>query len=98
LKQKDHYILWPVYFDSRKTRKEGRRVPKKLSVENPRVEEIIKALEAMGIEGKIEKDKAYPRCWWEGGGRVLVRKDACSFNKRRLILEVAKLLHRMRKK
>lgn len=98
MRQKDYYILWSVYFDSKKTRREGRRVPKRLSIENPTAEEIVKALKVMGLEGVIEKDKAYPRCWWEGGGRVLVRKDACSFNKRKLILEVAKILRKMRKK
>ena len=32
---KDKIVIWPVYFDASKSRKEGRRIPKKLAIKYP---------------------------------------------------------------
>ncbi|HEC56938.1 MAG TPA: signal recognition particle protein Srp19 [Candidatus Syntrophoarchaeum butanivorans] len=66
-------VIWPTYLDKRASRKEGRRVPRRLSVKSPKLDEIRKALEKLGFEPEIESDKAYPRRWWEGGGRITVQ-------------------------
>ena len=36
----DQAIIWPVYFDINKTRKEGRRVPKSQAVLSPKIAEV----------------------------------------------------------
>ena len=82
----DHIILWPSYFDSRKKRSGGRRVPKSLAVEKPTVEEIFKAVKSLGLEAIILEDKAYPSNWWEHEGCVSVEK---SLTKTELISKVA---------
>lgn len=38
------------YFDACKTVKQGRVLPKNLCVKNPRPDEIVKALESLGIK------------------------------------------------
>ncbi len=68
-------VLYPAYFDLRRSREEGRRVPKGLAVEAPTVEEIEKAAKALGLQPKVEADKAYPASHWKHDGRVLVRAD-----------------------
>ena len=89
----DHIILWPSYFDSAKSRANGRRVPKFLAVQNPTSEEILAAVKAIGLGGSIKADKSYPRFWWEHGGCVAVEK---SLTKTELIGKVAPRLKQMK--
>jgi signal recognition particle subunit SRP19 len=70
----DRIILWPSYFDSKKSRAEGRRVSKKIAVANPRSEDILKAVQELGLKATHHPDKAYPGNWWEKEGLVSVEK------------------------
>jgi len=54
-------VLWPAYFDAELTRSEGRRVPKELAVEKPTVDEIADAVQQVGYDAVIERDKTYSR-------------------------------------
>ncbi len=65
-------VLWPAYFDAALTRSEGRRVPKELAVEEPTVDEIAEAVQQVGYDAVIERDKTYSR-EYEERGRVLVK-------------------------
>ena len=67
-------VLWPAYFDLRKSRDQGRRVSKKMAVENPEAAEIHKIAKKLGFKSQLKNDKSYPASWWEGGGCVLVEK------------------------
>jgi signal recognition particle subunit SRP19 len=71
----DHIILWPSYFDSTKTRADGRRVPKAKAVQNPTAAELLEAVKSLGLKATILEEKAYPRNWWEWGGCVSVEKS-----------------------
>ena len=84
-------VLYPEYFDSKLTKKEGRRVPKNLARESPTPEDIARAAEAADgkLEPKVEAKSAHPRWWWEKRGRVLVRKR---YPKQRTLIMVAKKL------
>ena len=66
-------VIWPAYLDADRTRAEGRRVPLELSVEEPTVEEIAKAVQQIGYDAIVERDKAYSRQHWEPRGCVVVR-------------------------
>ncbi len=68
-------VLYPAYFDLRRSREDGRRVPKALAVEAPTVEEIEKAAKALGLQPKVEAGKAFSRTPFRHDGRVLVRAD-----------------------
>ncbi len=65
-------VLWPAYFDAGLTRSEGRRVPQTLAVEEPTVDEIATAVQQVGYDAIIERDKTYSR-EYEARGRVLVK-------------------------
>ena len=81
-------VLWPAYFDASKTRNEGRRVSEEIAVEEPTVDEIAKAVQQVGYDAVIERDKAYSRENWEERGRVLVQ-NADDSTKNDLIQAVA---------
>ncbi len=65
-------VLWPAYFDAGLTRSEGRRVPEELAVEEPTVDEIATAVQQVGYDAVIEREKTYSR-EFEPRGRVLVK-------------------------
>jgi signal recognition particle subunit SRP19 len=68
-------VIWPAYIDSTKTRSEGRIISKKNAVSNPTIDEIAAAALKMGLSAEVERDKSYPRQWWEESGRVFILKS-----------------------
>jgi signal recognition particle subunit SRP19 len=65
-------VVYPAYLDAECSRREGRRVPQELAVENPDVEEIAKAVQQVGYDAVVERDVTYSR-EYEPRGRVLVQ-------------------------
>ena len=94
-KSKGKYILWPAYFDSSKTRREGRKIHKSLTVESPQVQDIYKAAIRLGLNPVEEKNSHYPRFCWEKAGNILVDKKS---KKSVLISNIAKELKVSREK
>ncbi len=94
MRRERYIVLWPVYFDSRRPRRKGRRVPRSLAVPNPKLDELIRALNNLGISDVIiEEDKRYPHHWWEPSGRVSVPKV---MSKSLLLKKVAGELRKLR--
>jgi len=60
LKIKGKHVIWPVYFDANRSRKMGRKVPKRLAVPSPRIEELEKALRKLKVEYEVRRGAAYP--------------------------------------
>ena len=67
-------IIWPAYLDADKSRSEGRRIPEDTAVPDPTLQEVANAVRQIGYDPVVERDKKYPRSWWESKGRV--RLDA----------------------
>ena len=90
-------VIWPAYFDSSKSRKEGRKISRKLAVKHPILKEVERSAKNLNLQPIIvEEEKAYPRSWWETSGRILV--GGISPNpKTYIIKEIAKEIKRMRK-
>jgi len=65
-------VIWPAYLDATKTRAEGRRVSRDQAVDDPTVDEIAEAVQQVGYDAVIERDKTYSR-EFEPRGRVLVQ-------------------------
>jgi signal recognition particle subunit SRP19 len=87
-------VIWPAALDADLTRNEGRRVPRDLAVPQPTVDEIAKAVQQVGYDSVIERDKRYPR-EYETRGRVLV-KDADDASKSDLLGAVAAYMQALR--
>jgi signal recognition particle subunit SRP19 len=58
--------VWTVYLDSRRSRRDGRKVPKDLAVVAPTVQELGRAAEELGLNPKVEEEPIHPR----DGGRL----------------------------
>ncbi|KAK3371554.1 signal recognition particle, Sec65/Srp19 subunit [Lasiosphaeria ovina] len=66
-----YQCLYPVYFDARRSRAEGRRVPKSLAVLNPLATEIVNACAALRLPTVLEAGRLHPKDW-ANPGRVKV--------------------------
>jgi len=74
MRKQNKIVLWPVYFDSNRTRREGRRLPKKLAIPLPKLEEIQKAVVRMGLQPEIVADAVHPSSPWQKTGLLIIPK------------------------
>ena len=93
MRKLDKVIIWPTYFDSAKTRKEGRRVPKNLAVQSPKTMEIEMAAAKLGLKYETLQEVSYPRKPWQKTGMVMVEKEG---SKERVIASIAKQILKFR--
>jgi signal recognition particle subunit SRP19 len=93
MRKQDKAIVWPAYFDSAKTRKEGRRVPKNLAVQSPKILEIKEAAEKLGLKHEVAVEAGYPKTPWVKSGMILVEKKG---SKEQVIKKIAKQLLKIR--
>lgn len=72
---KHYQCIYPLYFDSNRSRAEGRRVGVELAVENPLAREIVDAVQLIGLKTVFEPGKMHPKDWANPGRvRVLVKE------------------------
>lgn len=82
-KFKGYQCIYPVYFDKNRSRAEGRRVGRKLAVENPLARDIVDAVQVLGLETLFEPDKQHPKDWANPGRvKVLVKQKGRLANPR----------------
>jgi signal recognition particle subunit SRP19 len=93
MRRQDKIIVWPAYFDSTKTRKDGRRIAKSLAVPSPKILEIKDVAEKIGLECDLVPDAGYPKTSWLKTGMLLVKKKE---PKDQIIRNVAKQLLKIR--
>lgn len=70
----DKVVIWPIYFDSSRTRGEGRAVSEEHAVNSPNLEDLISAARKAGFKPEVEREKKHPSQWYEGSGRILIYK------------------------
>ncbi|MEA1907402.1 MAG: signal recognition particle subunit SRP19/SEC65 family protein [Euryarchaeota archaeon] len=93
--QTDKIVIWPTYFDSTVSRKDGRRVAKRYALKSPATGEIAEATITLGLDPIVEQDKAYPASWWKKSGRVLVKKTGNP--KSSVLREIGSIIKEMRR-
>ncbi|HLE75112.1 MAG TPA: signal recognition particle subunit SRP19/SEC65 family protein [Candidatus Bathyarchaeia archaeon] len=93
MRKQDKAIIWPAYFDQAKTRKEGRRVPKSLAVQSPKIMEIKEAAERLGLKHEIAMEAGYPKTPGVKTGMIMVEKKG---SKEQVIKNIAKQLLKIR--
>jgi|YelNatPaOPRAMG01_1025707.scaffolds.fasta_scaffold01377_22 signal recognition particle subunit SRP19 len=86
-------IVWLIYFDASVTRRLGRRVPRKLAIEAPTLEELVEACKRLNLSFQVRESARYPRMWWGRRGYVIVDKPK---SKGRLLEALALELKRLR--
>lgn len=65
-------IIWPIYLDSNKSLKDGRKVAMEYAIENPKIRELEKAAKKLKYTYTLEENKSYPGEWYNNSGRMLV--------------------------
>jgi signal recognition particle subunit SRP19 len=93
MRKQNRLVLWPAYFDSTKTRQQGRRISKGLAVPTPRLDELQKAAEKCGLQTEVLPDFKHPHAPWQKTGLIFVSKSA---SKMQIIHRVAKELSNIR--
>jgi signal recognition particle subunit SRP19 len=93
MRKQDKVIMWPTYFDSAKTRREGRRVPRNLAVPSPKVSEVKAAADKLRLNCELIANVAFPKMPSSKSGMVLVQKEK---SKEATIKEIAKQLLKIR--
>ena len=93
MRKQDKAIIWPAYFDQNKTRKMGRRVPKKIAVQSPKILEIQEAAQKQGLRNELVATAGYPKTPWVKTGMLLVEKKG---SKEQVISRIAKQLLKSR--
>ena len=89
MRKQDKAIIWPAYFDQTKTRKEGRRVPKNLAVQSPKILEVKEAVDRLGLRNEVNLEAHFPQMPWAKTGMLLVEKKEA---KEKMIQKIAKQL------
>ncbi len=89
MRKLDKAIIWPIYFDASKTRKKGRRVPKTLAVQSPKIAELKEAVDKLGLKNEVNLEAHFPKMHWAKTGMLLVEKKE---PKEKIIQKIAKQL------
>lgn len=86
--------VWPQYLDKNLSLNEGRKVSKELTVKEPTIAEIERALKRMGLKYSTQKERSYPGKWYDQSGRILVEWEG---KKLELLKEIGLKLKEIRK-
>ncbi|HEX7514425.1 MAG TPA: signal recognition particle subunit SRP19/SEC65 family protein [archaeon] len=86
-------IIWPIYLNAHKTRKDGRVLAKKDSIGAPGIDEIMQAARELGLNPSCEYEKMHPKSWWDYKGQVHIELDG---NKRDAMRQIAHKIKAMR--
>jgi signal recognition particle subunit SEC65 len=85
--------VWSAYFDGAKTRNDGRRLPRNLTVSVPKASEIKEAAEKVGYDCEIVPDSGYSKTPWLKPGMLLMKKKE---PKDQMLKKIAKQLQKDR--
>jgi signal recognition particle subunit SRP19 len=80
--------------NSKRTRKEGRKINKKDAVSEPKLTEISRAARKLNLNSKTEDNKSYPKFWWENSGRIIIERENISKNK--VLTEISQTIKSLR--
>ena len=89
MRKSDCTVLWPVYFDSTKTRSEGRRIAKNIGTAAPTLSMIEKVLTSLNLNYDSVPDASHPHYPWKKTGMIIVKKRR---DRNRLLKDIAKEL------
>ena len=77
-KGQNKLVLWPHYFDARRSRTAGRRVSSSLAVAEPDARWIESAARKAGLDVTLEEGAKHPSVPYKAVGRVVVAKAGSS--------------------
>lgn len=81
-------MVFPELMDAQLSRRMGRRIELSKAIEDPTLLEIKLAAQMLGYNVEIQKEKAYPRRWWDNRGLATV-PVMDSLTKQQLLLQIS---------
>jgi len=72
MRKKSKTIFWLAYFDKHLTRKQGRRLSMKETIDKLTLEQLAEAARALGFEVDVDPEARFPASWFEHSGRIIV--------------------------
>lgn len=93
LGDRNRIIIYPCYLDFTKSETQGRKIPKKIAIPSPKIDEIFRAAQELGLDPLIE-EKPHPSWWHEEPSRISVKKAT---SKRKVLIMLAKKIAENRK-
>ncbi len=87
------FMLYPIYIDSTRTRKEGRKYSKIHSIENPKYSEIKMVLDKLNYKYKAEDDKKHPVAQHIPGRFLITRNE---LKRKNIVVSVVDFLKKIR--
>ncbi|MCJ7505509.1 signal recognition particle protein Srp19 [Candidatus Bathyarchaeota archaeon] len=88
MKQPGKMIVWVANVDRSKTRHQGRRISKSLSVDSPRLSEMENAAKSASLAPLAKTGSARPGTWWDKTGYVVV--DRGNLSRTEILKTIAK--------
>jgi signal recognition particle subunit SRP19 len=78
MKKPGKMTIWLDNLSSSRSRGRGRKVPKKLAVDSPTLEEVERASLELGLRVDSKRRASRPGSWWERSGYVVVDRGGRS--------------------
>jgi signal recognition particle subunit SEC65 len=101
MRNKHLLYIYPVYFDSRRSRRMGRRVPSSIAVQHPMIDELKVIADKLKLNYEVDAEAKHPASWWdEYPGRLVVKQvDQADqkVEKAKLVVKMAKYLVAVKK-
>lgn len=94
-KERNTWVIYPEYFDTKLSRSDCRKVPMDLAVNSPKAEEISKILRNKDIPNRVEDHKHHPATWYKERGRIIMNKQD-DYKKEEFLRSIGKGLKRLR--
>lgn len=93
-------ILWPEYFLKNISRRLGRRLPRNLSLDDIKPQDLISACKEISPPCNVEiiEGKRYPRHWYESKGWYAIIRVKSGVSKNKLLKELAKVIFNLKSK
>jgi signal recognition particle subunit SRP19 len=102
MRNKHLISVFPAYFDIKRSRRTGRRVPKSIAVQRPMLEELKVIADVLKLDYEVDPEAKHPASWWdEYPGRLIVKQiDQANqkVEKAKLVAKIAKYLVAVKKK
>ncbi|KAL0225395.1 hypothetical protein RCL1_003307 [Eukaryota sp. TZLM3-RCL] len=88
--------IYPIYFDSKFTRDDGRKFPLNKCVDHPTLDEIGQALKSLQIQYQNQPQSRHPASWEHPGRVIITPPDNFSLSRYQLLQQIAAALPTIR--
>jgi len=75
MKLSDKKVIWPSNLSKDVSRREGRKIPKRIAIKSVTIDEISTAAQSLGLRVELFPKKSLPNNPWSNEGYITVNYD-----------------------